>query len=628
MELGEIESVLQGNPEIADAVVVVRQDSSEHKRLVAYLVRASEKDTPGTADPREFLTRKLPDYMVPSAFVMVDALPLSPNGKVDRRSLPDPGLVPEEAAHYVAPGSPVEAALAEIWTDVLGLERVGARDNFFELGGDSILSIQVVSRARKAGLLFTTKDLFMHQTVAALASVVTTTVAGAAERPVVGPVPLTPIQHWFFQTHQVNPHHFNQSALAELTDGLDEQALRRAIDALLVYHDALRMRFEQVDGRWHQYGTPVQPTEVLQRHDLSEVYAEERPAVMEKIADDVHASFDLACPPLLKGVLFHLGVDQRPYLFMAAHHLVVDGVSWRILFDDLDTAYQQTVRGETIDLGRKTTSFQDWSLRLGDHLTTGGLDHECDHWASALDGSELPVDHAQPRLGAPSRTVSVALTTDETEALLRWAPTVYRTRINDVLLAALAWALSRWTGRDRVSIDLEGHGREDILDGVDLSRTVGWFTSVFPVALDVAISDGQNWRDLVRSVRRQLRAIPHNGFGYGALRYLGSPQVRGRLSAHGGGPRISFNYLGQWDSRSDEAGGGLYRSTHGALGQDHDPAAGSSHLLDVVGTAQGGQLGFLWYYQPGLHDPGTVESVAGDFLDALRSIARDCRGSR
>ncbi|MGH3934264.1 MAG: amino acid adenylation domain-containing protein, partial [Pseudonocardiaceae bacterium] len=293
IELGEIESVLQRHPEVADAVVVVRQESSGHKRLVAYLVQASDRDTLSTAGLREFLGQELPDYMVPSAFVVVDALPLSPNGKVDRRSLPDPGLTPEVEARYVAPSSSIETSLAEIWADVLGLERVGVQDNFFELGGDSILSIQVVSRARKAGLVLATKDLFLHQTVASLALVVTAEEIGDAERqPVVGPVPLTPVEHWFFQTHTVNPRHFNQSILVELAEELDERGLERALEALLVHHDALRMWFERVDGQWHQHNAPVQRVDVLQRCDLSDVDADEHSVLMEKIADDVHASFD------------------------------------------------------------------------------------------------------------------------------------------------------------------------------------------------------------------------------------------------------------------------------------------------------------------------------------------------
>ncbi|MGH4024646.1 MAG: amino acid adenylation domain-containing protein [Pseudonocardiaceae bacterium] len=628
IELGEIESVLQRHPQITDAVVVARQEGSGHKRLVAYLVQAP---APAGTDPvsigalREFLGQELPDYMVPSAFVLLDALPLSPNGKVDRRSLPDPGPAPELEGRYVAPTGPTETALAEIWADVLGLERVGVADNFFELGGDSILSIQVVARARQAGLRLVTKDLFRHQTIAALAPVVTVAQVSAEERAeVVGAVPLTPIQHWFFEADRANPHHFNQSHLVELTEELDESALQRALEALLAQHDALRMRFELVDGRWQQQNAPVGPVQVLHRRELPDLAEGERFVAMEKIADEVHGSFDLQRGPLLKAVLFVSAGGWRPYLFLVAHHLVVDGVSWRILLDDLDTAYQQAVRGEQIDLGAKTTSFRDWSQRLGQYVSSGGLDGELAHWAAALEGARLPVEQAPPVPGAPARTVTTLLSEPDTEALLRAAPTAYRTGINDVLLAALAWALSRWTGNSTVSIDLEGHGREEILDDVDLSRTVGWFTSMFPVALTVAGTDEPNWRDLIKSVRRQLRTIPRNGFGYGALRYLGSPQTRELLSERDGGAQIGFNYLGQWDARAQEAEHSLFVAVHSSIGQDHDPADRAEHLLEVVGEVGDGQLGFSWYYQPEL-SATAMRSLADDFVDALRRIAQDCR---
>jgi non-ribosomal peptide synthase protein (TIGR01720 family) len=370
---------------------------------------------------------------------------------------------------------------------------------------------------------------------------------------------------------------------------------------------------------------------------------------MEKVADDVHASFDLAHGPLLKGVLFDLGVGRRPFLFLAAHHLVVDGVSWRILLDDLDTAYRQAVRGEAIDLGARTTSFRDWALRLEEHAAGGGFDHELDHWVRALDGGELPRDVPALPAGAPPAAVWVELSREETEALLRAAPGAYRTRINDVLLAALARALARWTGRARVSLDLEGHGREDLFDGVDLSRTVGWFTTMFPVTLDVPPEEGggfgessslspdlargarscdppeEDWRGLVRSVRRQLRSVPGNGFGFGALRYLGSPAARAALS--GPGPQIGFNYLGQWDARPGSGEGtGLYRAVRPSIGHEHDPAERGEHLLEVVGEVSDGVLGFSWNYHPDVHDESTVSSVAQDFADALRRIARDAMG--
>jgi non-ribosomal peptide synthase protein (TIGR01720 family) len=614
---------LASHPGVAQVAVIAREDQPDVKRLVAYVVPAAG----GAANPAELeahAATALPEYMVPSAVVVLGELPVTRNGKLDRKVLPAPDFA--AGVGYVAPRSETERVLADIWAQVLGVERVGVENDFFELGGDSILSIQVVSRVRQAGLWLTTKGIFLHRTIASLASVVTAMETGDAERePVVGAVPLTPIQCWFLQTHRANPHHFNQSNLVELTDELDEWALQRALDALLVQHDALRMRFEYVDGQWRQHNAPVEATGTLQRYDLSDVDPEEQSAVMEKIADDIHASFDLGRPPLLKAALFDLGAGQRPYLLLVAHHLVVDSVSWRILLDDLDTAYQQAVRGETIDLGLKTTSFRDWAQRLSEYVAAGELDHELDYWASALDAGKrkLRVDNAQPEPEGLESTVSVLLSREETDALLHSAPTVYRTGINDVLLAALAWALSRWTGRDRVSIDLEGHGREEILEGIDLSRTVGWFTSMFPVALDVTTDDEPNWRDLIKSVRRQLRALP-DGFGFGALRYLGSPTTRERLSANGQGPQISFNYLGQWDAALQDADRSLYWALHPSIGQGDDPDNGNDHLLDVVGAVTGGQLGFSWCYQPDLKWP-TVQSVADDFVDALRHIARDCR---
>jgi non-ribosomal peptide synthase protein (TIGR01720 family) len=346
---------------------------------------------------------------------------------------------------------------------------------------------------------------------------------------------------------------------------------------------------------------------------------------MEKVADEVHASFDLYRGPLLRAVLFATGTGRRPYLLLVAHHLAVDGVSWRILLDDLDTAYGQALRGEPVDLGPKTTSFRDWACRLDQYVAAGGLDGELEHWAAASDAGGLPMDHPCAEPVSPARTVSVTLSAQDTEALLRSAPTAYRTRINDVLLAALAWALSRWTGRERVAVEVEGHGREEIFDGVDLSRTVGWFTTMFPVALDVPAGGESDWRTLVKSVRRQVRAVPANGFGYAALRYLGPPAVRERLAAAGPGPQVVFNYLGQWDAQQREERDGLFYAVHASLGQDHDPVDRSSHTLEVVGAVNHGRLEFSWYYQPDRWARSTVEQVAGDFAGALRGIARDSR---
>ncbi|QKV91249.1 non-ribosomal peptide synthase/polyketide synthase [Streptomyces sp. NA02950] len=639
IEPGEVEAALRRSPEVGDAVVAVRDTAaateppSGLKRLVGYVVPAPDA-SPTAASLRDFLGRILPDHMVPSAYATLDALPLTPNGKVDRRALPDPDPVPAASGTgHVTPRTPLESRIAAIWADVLGLVRVGAHDNFFDLGGDSILSIQVVSRARQSGLHMSTKDLFTHQTVAGLAEVVTAERDQARAEPVTGSLPLTPIQRWFFATHTVNPHHFNQSALLELHQEPDDTALEKALAALLVHHDALRMRFTRDGAEWRQDNPGPDPAAtVLTRHDLSGLPAREADTAMERAADALHASFVLDRGPLLKAALFRRGDTRRPFLFLTAHHLVIDGVSWRIVLDDLDTAYQQSLRGEPVDLGAKTTSFRDWATGLAAHVADGGLDHEADHWAAALDARPLPVDRTTAAPGAETDTLPVEVDETDTEALLRSAPTAYRTRINDVLLAALALALARWTERSRVCVELEGHGREDVVEGADLSRTVGWFTTMYPVSFevpggpergDLAATD---WRALVKSVRRQLRSVPGNGFGFGALRTFGAPEVRERLTGTGPGPQIVFNYLGQWDARSSQAQGGLLHAEHGSFGQDHDPRQGGSHLLEVVGAVQDGRLGFTWYYHPDVHERSTVEAVAADFADALRRIARDCRG--
>jgi non-ribosomal peptide synthase protein (TIGR01720 family) len=625
IEPAEIETALTACPGITDAAVIAREDIPGRKRLTAYLVPAAGAAPLDAGQLRKQLATTLPDYMVPTSFITLDALPLTRNGKLDRRALPAPDITPGTAGH-AAPRTPAEQALARIWAEVLGLGQVGIHDNFFELGGDSILSIQATSRARQHGLGYTPKDLFLHQTIAELAPHVTEAPrADGRHQPVVGAVPLTPIQRQFFEQERLNRNHFNQSLLLELSAGVDEQALSRALEELLTFHDALRMRFEQADGQWRGHGAPAGLAAFLDHRDLSGVDPAAQAAAMETIAAEVHAGFDIERGPLLAAVLFTRGEGLRPCLFLAAHHLVIDAVSWRILLDDLDTAYGQALSGDPVDLGPATTSYQDWSRRLGEFAAAGKLDGELDHWADALAGSAaLPVDGVPADPPAPVAAVPVQLGPEETEALLRRAPTAYRTGINDVLLAALALALSRWTGQRRVGVDLEGHGREDLLDGVDLSRTVGWFTSIYPVTLEVPDTGDSDWRALIKSVRRQLRAIPGHGIGFGALRYLGPPAARDRLRAHSARPQVAFNYLGQWDTQPAGPHGRLCHAVHGSLGQDHDPADQGPYLIEIVGAVQAGRLEFSWYYQPGIHDLATIQAVARDFTDALRRIAHDC----
>ncbi|WP_158885984.1 non-ribosomal peptide synthetase [Amycolatopsis anabasis] len=629
IEPGEVEAVLAAHPDLADAAVVARDDDLGRPRLVGYVVPGAAR--PATAELREFLEARLPDYMVPAAFVTLDELPLTPNGKVDRRNLPDPDAQPDTGAAYVAPRTPIEEELARIWAEVLRVERVGVEDNFFELGGDSILSIQVVSRARRAGWKLVAKDLFVHQTIAGLATAVRSVkrpakaAATPEPAPVTGSAPLTPVQKWFFETHTAVPHHYTMSVSLHLEDDVDVAALHAAVTALAEHHDALRTRFRKVGGELRQDIAPAGIAEVFSRHDLSAVDGSARRAELEKAALAAQSGMNLGAGKLFRAVLFTLGDGEPDRLFLVVHHLVVDGVSWRILLEDLETAYHQARTGRPVDLGAKSTAFTDWAAKLAEYVAGGGLDAELDYWSAVFTepAPAVPVDGDGPNTAGSGTEITVRLGAEETDALLHRVPGVYRTQVNDVLISAMGSVLARWTGARRVLLGMEGHGREEILDDVDLSRTVGWFTTHFPCALD--LPEG-GWGEVIRSVKEQLRALPGRGLGYDALRYLGKEGTRAREMHADPLPRISFNYHGQWDASAASAG--LYRrATFGDLGRDLGAEEDRPYLIDVVGIADGGELVFTWFFSENVFTSDTVRGLAGQLLDALREIVAHCTGA-
>ncbi|MFF4926499.1 non-ribosomal peptide synthase/polyketide synthase [Kitasatospora sp. NPDC001261] len=611
IEPAEIEARLTAHPAVAEAVVSLHQDAGR-KRLAAHLVPAEGAEPPAAADLRAHLAADLPDYMLPAAFVTLPELPLTANGKVDRRRLPAPDWSTGGDRPHRAPGTDRERLLAAIWAELLGVGRVGLDDDFFLLGGDSILSIQVVSRARAAGLALSPRDLFRHPTVAALAAAAGSAVTVAGTEPVGGEVGLTPIQHWFLDPNPPYAHHFDQSLVVEAPGAVDPRALRRALAALWAHHDALRSRFTRSeDGTWRQHCAPAEEA----APELLEVHGH---GTEEAVTAAAHASFRPADGPLLTARLFSGDADRPDRLLLAVHHLVVDGVSWRVLLEDLETAYRQAVEGRPLRLPARTSSVREWARRLAAHTAAGGFDGQRDHWAAAARAcaTPLPVDGDGTNTAADLREVTVRLDRDRTDALLRQVPAVYRTRIDDVLLTALGRVLADWTGRGTVAVGLEGHGREDrLFDGLDLSRTVGWFTSLFPVALDVPAGD---WGTALKAVKEQLRAVPDRGLGYGALRHL----ARDASLADAPAPGVAFNYLGRFDWSAD--GAALVRAVPGGLGGAEAPGTERPHLLDVVARVEDGELEIGWYYSAGRHRADTVTGLAHAMLGALEEIVAHC----
>ncbi|PMB09046.1 non-ribosomal peptide synthetase [Fischerella thermalis CCMEE 5273] len=656
IELGEIESVLSQHPAVREVVVLAREEKAGNKRLVAYIVpnkqsRGQEDLIAGSDrfqseipkqetqdldnsnihhsalshDLRNFVKEKLPEYMIPAAFVFLEVMPLTPNGKVNLQALPAPEQqTPEIASAFIAPETTVEKQLATIWAQVLGREKVGIKDNFFALGGDSILSLQVVSKAREAGLKLTPKQIFQYQTIAELVAVVSTTetIIAVEQGIVTGTVPLTPIQHWFFARNLRFPHHYNQAVLLEPKQPLDITCLEKAVQGLLQHHDALRLRFVKGESGWQQVNADVDGVVPLVQRDFSALPQTQQKQVIADAANELQASLNLSEGPLLRVALFHLGCNQQR-LLIVIHHLAVDGVSWRILLEDLQRSYEQICCSQRIQLASKTTSFKQWAEQLQAYAQADAFKQELNYWQQELQQpiASLPVDFpGGENTMAKAQIVSVALSPEETQALLQEVPQAYNTQINDVLLTALAQTFAQWQGMDCLLVDLEAHGREAFSESIDLSRTVGWFTAVFPVVLKV--SPNSHPGEALKTVKEQLRRIPNQGVGYGILRYLRGDEVAQVLQAL---PQaeVAFNYLGQFDQSLSSSS--LFQFAPESSGRVYSPQETLPYLLEINGMVSAGQLRLEWSFSQQIYQSATVEKLAVGYIDALRSLITHCQ---
>jgi amino acid adenylation domain-containing protein/non-ribosomal peptide synthase protein (TIGR01720 family) len=611
IELGEIETRLLEHAAVREAVVLAL-DSASGKQLAAYLV--SDADPAALRDAlKAHLRAQLPDYMVPAHLIVLDSMPLTANGKLDRRALPQPD--PEANRQtYVAPRNELEQSLAAIWCAVLNVQQVGLDDNFFELGGDSILSIQVVSRARQAGIHFSPRDLFQHQTVQTLAAVATRSEQVTAEQGLLtGSSGLTPIQHWFFATEIPNRQHWNQALLLKPLQLLAPHRLEQALLAVLEHHDAFRLSFSKRDAHWHAEHLAVPQGGVLmqaQVRDMQDCTA---------LFSDTQRSLDLEHGPLLRALLVD-GPQGQQRLLIAIHHLVVDGVSWRVLLEDLQTVYRQLSDGQSVSLPAKTCALRDWAARLRAYAGSESLREELSLWQDQLAGPavELPVARPQGSLrNREAETVSVRLGAEHTRQLLQQAPSAYRTQVNDLLLTALARVLCRWTGHASTLIQLEGHGRETLFDEIDLTRSVGWFTSAYPLRLTPHAGQGES----IKAIKEQLRGVPHKGLGYGVLRYLADDQCKQAVAALPTA-QITFNYLGQFDQSF--GADALFHPLDESAGLAHDPDAPLPNELSVDSQVYGGELLLRWTFSRERHDPQTIRELAGAYLSELQSLIAHC----
>jgi amino acid adenylation domain-containing protein/non-ribosomal peptide synthase protein (TIGR01720 family) len=569
---------------------------------------------------RSFLEARLPDHFVPSHYVLLDQLPRTASGKVDRGRLPAPDRArPDLGVEYVAPTVDIERTLARIWCEVLGVERVGVLDNFFELGGDSILGIQIVAKARTVGLLLSPRHLFEHQTISALAAVCTEQAPIDAEQGIVtGPVAMTPVQRWFFELDLADRHHFNQAMMIRLEQPLALERLRESVKHLLRHHDALRLRFHSDGGSWQQTCEPCDDDVPVARVDLSTVPAGARAASLADAVAEAQASLDLAKGPLFRVLLIDLGDGEAGRLFAVAHHLVVDAISWRVIMEDLRTAYDQVTRGESVVLPSKTTSFKRWAELLERYAESEEIKSELSYWRgiAGADLHRFPIDHdSGPNNVESMRTVTVRFGVEAASMQLPAIADQLKARVEEVLLAALVRALTAMTDQPDLLVDVERHGREDLFPEVDLSRTVGWLTSIVPTCF--VMSRSATAEQTLQSVKERVRQMPNGGIGFGVLRYLTrNAEVNADLERLSHAP-IAFNYLGQF------VGAAMPSTMNEPL--DVGPTRGARnlrrHLIEVNGYMANGQMTFDFHYSQNLHERSTIERLAEGFLRGLDELA-------
>jgi non-ribosomal peptide synthase domain TIGR01720/amino acid adenylation domain len=622
IELGEIEAVLTQHPQVRKGIVIVREDELGTKRLYAYIIPETTELTSG--ELRLFLQNKLPHYMLPAFLIFLEAFPLTTNGKIDRRALPEPEIKLDNTTNKVIPSTEIEKTLADIWQTVLGLKQVSINDNFFELGGDSILAIQIIAKANQAGLQITPNQLFSHQTISQLATVteiapVTETMQGL----VIGNVPLTPIQQWFFEQNLPEPHHFNQAMLLEVGTNLKPDLLKTAIAKLLDHHDALRLRFIKQDGKWQQYNSDDWHNFTFEVIDLSSLSDQEQLTTLTTIIDQQQRSFNLEKGPLVAVVYCQLTNSIK--LSIVIHHLAVDGVSWRILLEDLATAYQQLEKGQTPQLPPKTSSFKDWAEELQIYAQSPELKAPLDYWLirdfSAL--SSLPRDYqgdVTANTVASAKILSFCLTESQTRSLLQDVPQAYNTQINDVLLTALIQTFADWTNFSALLLDIEGHGRENLVNSLNLSRTVGWFTSIFPVYLTLETINHPG--ESLKSVKEQLRQIPRRGVDYGIGYYLNSDLTIQSHLRNAPKPEVGFNYLGQFtEDQIAEVGWQFSKESSASI---HSPLGQRSHLIEINSLIVSGKLEIEWQYSENFHQKTTIENLAHTYQKSLEALINHC----
>jgi amino acid adenylation domain-containing protein/non-ribosomal peptide synthase protein (TIGR01720 family) len=638
IELAEIEAALSEIDAVREAAVVARENEAGEKILVAYVVPSGEEAAFPVDVVRSALLEQLPAYMLPSEFVLLPALPLTPTGKIDRRALlatAGTGVAHSNALGYVAPRTPAEKALAEAWSQILGIQQVGLYDSFFDLGGDSLLALHAIDRIRQAGLYLTLPQLFQHPTIAELAALASAAPVLVTEQEIItGLVPLDPPQAWFFRTYNVNPGQYSLCVCVEVDQPLDTDLLFRTLQHLLTHHDILRARFIATEQGWQQ--TLVSPDEVspvLSIYDFSALPPERHNESTIQVALEMQDSYRLSTPPLIRVAYLNLGAQSPARVLIGVHHLVMDGFSMDIILKDIQSIYMQLVAGQPVSLPPKTVAFKTYAENILQYARTVAM-NELGYWLHLpwQRVKPLPMDKPENRMQdtyARMQFVPMELGVADTQALLRAvkAQASAGVQITEFLLTALALAFKQWKGIDTLWITSANTGRSAPLDHLDLSRTVGWIGTTAHFLLDVG--NVNNPTAALSTVKQQISAAPGGGLGYELLTYLAddaesAEEVKPILAI----PKTHamFNYMGDMYSSTQDQSFGL-RSVPGLSILDSISRERNDlrfHALLISGTIMENSMTFKFIYGPDVFHQVTMETLAALYRQNLLELIAAC----
>ncbi len=611
IEPGEIEAALIQHMSIQEVVVLAKENESGDKQLVAYL---TSDQALNTNELRTHLKNSLPDYMVPAYYVQLEDFPLTPNGKLDKKALPSPeGLSLNSGIAYVAPSTKIEQQLVRVWSEVLKVEaeKIGIHEDFFALGGDSIKSIQISSKMKAKGYRLEVKDILGHSILLDQTLCVATDLLEIPQEIVKGEVPLGAIQHSFLYDDNMDKHHFHQSIGLRSPSSLEPEQLNKVFNKLIEHHDALRMVYNKQKDVWIQYNQPATNKFKVEVHDLST--SNNVAQQITAISNQIKRSFNLNEGPLIKVCLFKTSACDE--LLITVHHLVIDGVSWRIIFEDIATLLTRITQNQPLQLPLKSHSFKHWLEQI--HLYAND-DHtkERDYWNNVLSqqASPIPLDHVEGT-NALKDLVSAgfSLSKQETTLLLSKVNQAYKTEINDILLTAFVLALKAAFGIQNTAITIEGHGREAIIKDLDTSRTVGWFTSVYPVVFDLSYEDP--CAQLIE-VKDALRRVPNKGVGYHIFEQLSTHKLKDAIPS-----QIIFNYLGDFgEGLSKEDGNSLFEFSPNNFGDDVSLNRSSEHHLSVSGMQTAGELTLSILYSNKQFNKETIDRLAAGYENSLKKL--------